>query len=458
MVKLAKSDITANATILNIKGYKFETSNTHLVTEGTLDAPKAIVTDENCQAYTITPSWEKVANADYYEIQFEDRIYTTIKNCELLFENLTPETTYTFNIRAVNKSGTSKWTTIKSTTKSNPLEFALTGLSATTTCRNQGGQTPNRLFDFEEGNIWHTIYGEKSVPFDMVIDLNGMNTLDKLHYLGREDGGNGTILKAEISYSTNKENWSTPVAIEWKNTPDTKIFEFNGNPKARFVKIHVSQAVGNFGSGREIYIFKVPNTETFIPGDINKDKKVDENDLISYLNYTGLRNSDSDFEYVSIGDINENGLIDAYDISVAATRIEDGVYANPEEIVAGNISIIADKNSYKAGEEVVITIKGTGLSNVNAISLAIPYDSNEYEYVTTKATNTANMSNYTKNRLHNNDDTAVYPTFVNVANQPTLNGDIDIATITLKAKKNIKFNLKSIDGIIVDKNLNTIRF
>lgn len=458
MVKLAKSDITANATILNIKGYKFETSNTHLVTEGTLDAPKAFVTDENCQAYTITPSWEKVANADYYEIQFEDRIYTTIKNCELLFENLTPETTYTFNIRAVNKSGTSKWTTIKSTTKSNPLEFALTGLSATTTCRNQGGQTPNRLFDFEEGNIWHTIYGEKSVPFDMVIDLNGMNTLDKLHYLGREDGGNGTILKAEISYSTNKENWSTPVAIEWKNTPDTKIFEFNGNPKARFVKIHVSQAVGNFGSGREIYIFKVPNTETFIPGDINKDKKVDENDLISYLNYTGLRNSDSDFEYVSIGDINENGLIDAYDISVAATRIEDGVYANPEEIVAGNISIIADKNSYKAGEEVVITIKGTGLSNVNAISLAIPYDSNEYEYVTTKATNTANMSNYTKNRLHNNDDTAVYPTFVNVANQPTLNGDIDIATITLKAKKNIKFNLKSIDGIIVDKNLNTIRF
>ena len=458
MVKLAKSDVTAAATTLTIKGYKFDTANSHLVTEGALEAPAATVTDENCQAYTITPTWEKVAGADYYEIEFEGRIYTTIKECKLLFEDLKPETTYKFNVRAVNKSGASEWAAIESTTKSNPLEFALTGLSATTTCRNQGGQGPNRLFDFEEGNIWHTIYGESSVPFDMIIDLNGLSVLDKLHYLGREDGGNGTIINAEISYSTNKENWSEPVAVKWERTPDTKVFTFDGNPKARFVKIHVSEAVGNFGSGREMYIFKVPGTETYLPGDINKDKKVDENDLTSYLNYTGLRSSDSDFEYVSIGDMNENGIIDAYDISVAATRIEDGVYAHPSQVVAGSISIAADKKSYKAGEEVVITISGKGLANVNALGFAIPYDSNDYEYVTVNTLNTANMSNYTKNRLHGNGTTAIYPTFVNVADQPTLNGDVEIATITLKAKKNIKFDLKAIDGVLVDKNLNSIKF
>ena len=458
MVKLAKSDVTAAATTLTLKGYKFDTPNTYLATEGALEAPKATVTDDNCQAYTITPTWEKVEGADYYEIEFEGRTYTTIKECKLLFEDLKPETTYKFNVRAVNKSGASEWASIESTTKSNPLEFALTGLSATTTCRNQGGQGTNRLFDFEEGNIWHTIYGESSVPFDMVIDLNGLSTLDKLHYLGREDGGNGTILEAEISYSTNKESWSEPVTIKWDRTPDTKVFTFDGNPKARFVKIHVSKAVGNFGSGREMYIFKVPGTETYLPGDINKDKKVDENDLTSYMNYTGLRNSDNDFEYISIGDMNENGLIDAYDISVAATRIDDGVYAHPSQVIAGNITIAADKKSYKAGEEVVITIKGTGLANVNALGFAIPYDSNEYEYVTVTALNTANMSNYTKNRLHGNGSTVVYPTFVNVANQPTLSGDVEIATITLKAKKNIKFNLKAIDGVLVDKHLNSIKF
>ncbi len=78
--------------------------------------------------------------------------------------------------------------------------------------------------------------------------------------------------------------------------------------------------------------------------------------------------------------------------------------------------------------------------------------------VTVKTINTANMSNYTKNRLHGNGTTAIYPTFVNVAEQPTLNGDVEIATITLKAKKNIKLDLKAIDGVLVDKNLNSIKF
>ena len=458
MVKIAKNDVTANATVLSIKGHKFDVASTLLAKEGALEAPKVTITDENCQAYTVTPTWEEIANADYYEIKFQDRIYSTIKGTSLLFEDLAAVTEYTFAVRAVNKSGVSEWSEIKTTTKSNPLEWALTGVSGTTTCPNQGGQGANRLFDFEEGNIWHTAYGKNAVPFDLVIDLNGLSTLDKLHYLGREDAGNGTITKATICYSTNKETWSEPVAFEWARTPDVKVFTFDGNPKARYIKISVSEAVGNFGSGREMYIFKVPGTETYISGDINKDKKVDENDLTSYLNYTGLRKSDSDFEYISIGDINENGLIDAYDISVAATRVGDGVYEKPENVVAGNITIAADKKSYKAGEEVVITINAEGLNNVNAFSLALPYNTAEYEYVGIEAVGTGNMSNYSKNRLHSNGETAVYPTFINEGNKGTVGGDGALAKVTLKAKKNVKFNIKAVDGVIVDKHLNTIKF
>lgn len=455
MVKVEKSDITAAATTLSIKGYKFETTNSLLTQEGTLAAPTATVTDENCQAYTITPSWEKVANADYYEIMFEGRLYTTIKECKLLFEDLVPETEYDFRIRAVNKSGVSDWTNIKSTTKSNPLEFALTGVSAQTSCPNQGGQGPNRLFDFEEGNIWHTAYGENAVPFDLIIDLNCKATLDKLHYLGREDGGNGTILEATISYSTNKRNWSEPVAISWERTPETKIFTFDNKPVARYIKISVSKAVGNFGSGREMYIFKVPGTETYIPGDINKDKKVDENDLTSYLNYTGLRKSDSDFDYISIGDINENGLIDAYDISVVATKLEDGVNAH-RAAVAGALSISSDKKSYKTGEEVIVTVKGTGLAHVNALSLALPYSTDEYEFVKIEPVNVGSMQNFSKNRMHGNGETVIYPTFVNTGEKAVLEGDIEIAKITFKAKKNIKFKLEAKDAVLVDKALNTV--
>ena len=458
MVKVAKSDVTANATVLNIKGYEFNIESDLLASTGALEAPKATVTDENCQAYTITPTWNEVANADYYEILFNGRIYSTIKGTSLLFEDLTPVTDYTFAVRAVNKDGVSEWCEISTTTKSNPLEWAITGITAATSCPNQGGQGTNRLFDFDEGNIWHTAWSGNAVPFEMVIDLNGLSTLDKLHYLCREDAGNGTITKATLCYSTNKETWSEPMDIKWERNGETKILTFDNKPKARYIKINVTEAVGNFGSGREMYIFKVPGTETYLSGDINKDKKVDENDLTSYLNYTGLRKSDSDFEYISIGDINENGLIDAYDISTAATRIGDGVYEKPENKVAGSLCIEADKKSYKAGEDVVITVKGKALANVNALSIALPYDVNEYEYVGIEALNVAGMSNYSKNRLHSNGNTAVYPTFVNEGNRVTLNGDVEIAKITLKAKKNIKFNIKAVDGIIVDKHLNTIKF
>lgn len=458
MVKIAKNDVTANATVLNIKGYKFNIGSTLLANEGALEAPKATITDENCQAYTLTPSWEKVDNADYYEIQFNGHTYSTIKGTSLLFEDLKPVTDYTFAVRAVNKSGASEWSEIKATTKSNPLEWALTGVTATTSCPNQGGQGTDKLFDYDENSNWHTKWSTSAIPFEMVIDLNGLSTLDKLHYLCREDGGNGTITKATICYSTNKETWSEPVEINWARNGEMKVFNFEGNPNARYIKIYVTEGVGNYGSGREMYIFKVPGSETFLPGDINKDKKVDENDLTSYLNYTGLRNSDSDFEYVSIGDINENGLIDAYDISVAATRIGDGVYERAENTAAGKITITADKKSYKAGEEVVITISGEGLANVNAFGLSLPYNPAEYEYVGIEAVGTGSMSNYSKNRLHSNGSTAVYPTFVNEGNKGTVGGDGTLAKVTFKAKKDVKFNIKATDGVIVDKHLNTVKF
>lgn len=453
-VKIEKNDITANGTTLTIKGYKFDTPNNHLAKGGALQAPEVSAAEE---PYTLEPAWKAVENADYYEIMFNDMLYTTIKNTHLLFEDLTPETEYSFLVRAVNKDGVSEWSKADAKTKNNPLEFAITGITATSTCDNQGGQGTNRLFDFEEGNIWHTKYGESAVPFDMIIDLNSINTLDKLHYLGREDGGNGTILEATISHSTNKENWSNPVAISWKNSPETKEFTFEEKPVARYIKISVSKAVGNFGSGREMYIFKVPGTETFIPGDINKDKKVDENDLTSYLNYTGLRKSDSDFDYISIGDINENGLIDAYDISVVATKLEEGANAYGAN-VAGSLSIAADKKSYKAGEDVTITVSANDMNHVNALSFALPYNTEDYEYVKVEATGTAGMRNFSKNRMHGNGETAVYPTFINVGEQPALQGSSELFTITLKAKRNVKFNLKVVDGMLIDKALNCIKF
>ena len=91
----------------------FAPSEKLLVSTGSLEAPKPQVTDENTTAYTLTPSWNKVTGADYYEIEFNNMLYSTIRDTQLLFEDLRPETTCSFKVRAVNASGTSDWASVR---------------------------------------------------------------------------------------------------------------------------------------------------------------------------------------------------------------------------------------------------------------------------------------------------------------------------------------------------------
>ncbi|MDH8702317.1 hypothetical protein M2138_001678 [Dysgonomonadaceae bacterium PH5-43] len=458
LVKLASTDITANTTVVEVEGFKFAPANTLLAKTGAVSAPiSAKVTDENATAYTLAPSWDIVNNADFYEIEFDGMLYSTIKEPILLFENLEPVTEYTFKLRAVNKDGNSDWNTFMATTKSNPLEFAITGIVGETSVENQG-RSLLKLFDFEEGDdLWHTRYSVNAIPFDLVMDLKSVNQLDKFHYLPRENASNGTILKGSVSYSMDKENWTEVSEFEWKRDNETKVFTFEDRPTARYIKLSVTEGVGNYGSGREIYVFKVPGTESYIPGDINNDKKVDENDLTSYMNYTGLRTVDSDFEYVSIGDINKNGLIDAYDISNVAVKLDGGVENTRIDSLSGVIELSASKQNYSANDDVEITVKGKDLKSVNALSFALTYDAQSYEFVAIEALNMKEMVNLTKDRLHSNGVKALYPTFVNMGEKDALEGSEDLFVIKLKAKKNIKFDLKAEDIILVDKRLNVVK-
>lgn len=459
LVKLTSTDITTNPTILNIEGFVFAPAEKYRITPGTLTAPLAKITEENTQAYTLTPTWNKVDNADFYEIEFNGMLYTTIKDTELLFEDLAAETPYSFKIRAVNKDGYSDWAEFNTTTKSNPLEFAIQGIAGETTAENQGGQRINKLFNYDESDTWHTKYGVNSVPFDLTMDLKTINQLDKFHYLPRTDVGNGTILKGIVYYSMDKENWTEAGTFEWARNGDAKVFEFKNHPTARYIKITITEALGGYGSGRELYVFKVPGTESYLPGDINNDRLLDMNDFTSYMNYTGLRKGDADFEgYVSNGDINRNNLIDAYDISVLATRLRGGVETKKDEKVAGTIKISSPKQIYNKGEIIEITVKGIDLSGVNAISFALPYNQQEYEFVGVQPLNMKEMENLTNDRLHTNGVKALYPTFVNIGNKETLEGNEDLFVLKFKAKQKGKFNLKAIDGFLVDKKLNTHKF
>lgn len=459
LVKLAAADITANATVLQVEGFRFTPADRHRITAGALTAPVAQISADNMEAYSLKPTWDRVVNADFYEIDFMDMRYTTIKDTELLFKDLTPETAYSFKIRAVNKDGVSDWVTFGATTKSDPLEFAIRGIKGECSAASQGRIGVRRLFDFvETGDVWHTKYREKAVPFDLVMDLVTVNQLHKFHYLPRTNAGNGTLLKGTVSYSMNKEQWTEAGSFEWKLNDDVKIFDFEDYPTARYVKLSVTEAVGNYGSGKEIYVFKVPGTESYLQGDINLDGKIDSNDLTSYTNYTGLRKGDSDFEgYISNGDINKNGLIDAYDISVVATQLEDGADNRGTEKVGGMIEISSPKQVYDKGETIEVRVKGIDLHAVNAFSFALPYEQQDYEYVGVELQNMNEMENLTYDRLHTNGSKALYPTFVNVGNKKALEGTADLCILKFKAKRKVKFGLKIMDGLLVDKQLNTYK-
>lgn len=459
IVRLASSDITANPTVLSLEGFEFEPANPHKVSTGALAIPvNAQVSEINTEAYTLLPTWDKVANADYYEIEFNDMLYTTIRDTELLFDGLLAETPYTFKLRAVNKEGVSDWAEFKATTKSNPLEFAIQGIIGETSVENQGGSRINKLFDFDESNTWHTKWGMNAVPFDLVMDLNTVNQLDKFHYLPRDGKGNGILLKGSVYTSHDKENWTEAGAFVWENNDDVKVFEFKNKPTARFIKMAITDGVGGYGSGRELYVFKVPGSESYLPGDINNDRLIDRNDLTSYINYTGLRKGDADFEgYISNGDINKNNLIDAYDISVLATRLDGGVSKDSIARIGGKLELIPSKRNYAAGDVIEIRVKGVDLKSVNALSFALPYNPQDFDFVGVEALNMKAMDNLTNDRLHTNGTKAVYPTFVNVGKQEAIEGTQDLFILKLKARRNGKFELKPTDGFLVDKELHTVR-
>ena len=456
MVKIAATDVTKNEVKVTVEGYLFAVGDPSATKTGALAAPAITFTEENIEPYALTPTWEVQPEADYYEIEFEGMLYSTIREGKLRFEDLKAETEYTFRLRAVNASGTSKWAEAKVQTLSNPLEFAIPGIKGETTCKNQPGQGINKFFDYDEASVWHTDWAGGAIPFTMEIDLGGVNVLDKLVYLPREDGGNGTLLQGSISYSTDRKSWSEPVAFTWAPDGTAKTVTFDGKSSARYMKMDVTSARGNFGSGRELYIFKVPGSETVLQGDINHDNRVDMDDFTSYMNYTGLRAGDSDFDgYISGGDINKNGLIDAYDIATVGVVVRGGVRTYGMGTLGGSLELVAPK-SIREGEEVKVVIRGNGLNEVNAWSVALPYDATRLEYVKTSPVGTKEMENLTYDRLHKNGQKALYPTFVNTGNKEVLNGTGNLVEITFKARTSGELNLEMKDVMLVDKKLNTI--
>ncbi len=460
LVKIPSTDVTVNDIRVTMRGYGLDKRNPLASHKGTLSKPSDVaVTQENRKPYSLVPSWRKVDGADYYEILYDSMVYTGIRQNSLEFADLQPNTEYRFRVRAVNGDGHSDWTELQAKTSENPLEFAIKGITASCTATDQPGNGIRKLFDWDDQSMWHTKWGTKAVPFEMVVDLHSVNTLDKMVYIPRQVGANGMIMSGTVACSMDKNSWTDAGKIEWAMDASHKAFVFEEHPTARYIRIKVEKGYGGFGSGQELYVFKVKGTPSYIPGDINNDGQLDENDLTSYLNYTGLRQGDKDFEgYVSKGDINGNGLIDAYDISNVAVELEGRARQEAGKAVGGKLLLVPDKKTYKAGDTAEITVRGFGLQAVNALSFALAYAPTEYEFVSATSIALKEMRNFTNDRLHSNGQKSLYPTFINVGNKPLLEGSDDLFVLRFKVKKAGAFGPKMTDGILVGRNLQKSEF
>ena len=427
------------------------------------------------EGVSLPTSWQTSADETRYELMFENMLYKNISDTaqalNMLREPLKPETTYLYKLRTVGRGGVSPWKEYSFRTADDPLKLAMHGLTATCTVAAEPGADISHLFDLDErGELWHTDWqNNEAVPFTIDIDMHATTELDHITYVPRDNAGNGTILAGTLQTSADGQTWSEPQPFQWARNNKKKTIDLasvaplssEGRDKGReetirYLRLTVTQAVGGFGSGAELYAFRKPGAKVLIPGDINQDGRIDENDLISYLNYTGLRQGDSDFDgYVSLGDVNHNGLIDAQDISYVATQIEGGVGLS-DRLLAGNVTMKPDRQQYNAGDNIVITVTGRDLSGVNALSFALPYNQQQMQFVRVELVAVAAMHNMTNDRLHSNGDRVLYPTFVNIGQQPLIEGSSELFRLHFKALAKLSLRQLPFTGMLVNRQLEVI--
>lgn len=455
-----KVDLTKSTVTIEIEGLEQDFSNPMLSKHGVLSDVSRMNVQSSAEANLATLKWQPMPDADYYEVLFQGQLYSTILQHEYVLEGLSPLSHYEYKVRAVNADGESGWVSASFDTPDDPLRDAIRGMRGECTTEAQSGQSVSHLFDFDETTVWHTDWNATAVPFDLIVDMRSVSLLDKLQYVPRSDAANGTILEGQVEVSVDRQHWTPVSSFVWERTASIKQVPLTMvDWPVRFVRLHVTKAVGNFGSGQQLYVFRVPGSEHYVPGDLNQDGRIDENDLTSYTNYMGLRAGDPDFEgYISRGDLNRNGLIDAYDVSTVAVELENGVSSTKVPAVEGSVTVKASKPQYNAGEEVVLTVTGKGLRSVNAISMALPYDAACFEYVGVEAPELSQMCNLTNVRLHKNGQKAVYPTFVNLGEKKYVEGDLVVMKVKFRALKKGRFDLKVLDGMLLDKYTHVVAF
>ena len=406
---------------------------------------------------SITLGWEASSGAVSYDVEADGNVYRNILDTTYVHEGLKFSTEHKYRVRAVNAEGNySDWSKeLTVATDDDPYRNVPEPAKITWTGSIYGNHKPDLAFDhqFQSGDGgFHS--GEGAVGKDLIVDFGKFYQLDKLEYYPRDDAGNGTVTKMNISTSMDGIHWTEPKTYNWDRNGNMKEVDLSGT-RARFVKMTPQASVGGYFSASEIMIFKEDGTEGKIVGDVNNSGSLDENDLTFFENYAGLIPSDKDWEYVKNmnADLDGNNLVDAFDLAYVATQLNGGI-SNPAEGVEGKIRLVPSKTNIKEGETINVDVYGIGLKNVNTFSVNIPVDTATYSMTpASSSVSSVYMRNFSKTRSHTNGTVDNFIMFTNIGKQETLNGSGVIASFTLTAKKDFTWQVRESGAAVVGQDL-----
>lgn len=476
-VKVQKTDITANKVTLTVDGF----DNTQV--EEVVDAEKPIVPtglkaeDENVTDKAIKLEWDKVEGENTtYDLLINDVVYTNVfkateseKTPYYAHTELQFDTDYAYQVRAVNTKGASEWSeALNVKTKLDRYRNVPRNMTAKASSE-QSGSGAAQAVDGKDDTQWHSNWSTgNKLPHTFEIDMKLAYQLDKFEYLPRPDAGNGTILKYNLDVSLDGKVYKNIIEDgTFARNKDIKTIAFDENVTARYIKLTITDAVGGFGSAQEFRPYKKDKTEGMVVGENIPNGEIDEGDLLFFASYMGVDETDTAWEQVSKVDINYNGVIDAYDLMYVAGQLGETPLKATGKPIAGSLDIRPDKEQIKAGEEFTVDIIGVGLKDINAFNLELKLDPNKYEVVTACSADDncgiVSPTNATKGMLNysilggvGKAEQRIMAAFSNKGSQATVEGTNTVATIKLKAKKDLKFDMAITRSLLVNTSFATI--
>ncbi|WP_294560969.1 discoidin domain-containing protein [uncultured Traorella sp.] len=486
-VKFAETNAEVNEQQLIIHGF---VNDGHLPADEIneeLSVPQDLKADEVSFDY-VTLSWGAVKDAQSYDVEADGIIYSLISSNSYTHKGLSYLTDHTYRVRAVNQDGYSEWSEpFKAQTEDNPYRNVPSNMSVS----YDNGEVPTayagKFANMVDGDDTSEYSSRDAGVFNgksFTIDMKKVYTLEKLEYAFRKDYGNGTIQKLGIAYSTDGVTWKTyadeitlnltndncPLgssSVQNANARYTTI-EFDQPFKARYLKLTTVQTSGGFLQAYEIRPYHADGETGILPGDYDNNGTINGNDEVWLENHhpdaAGSRKGQAIYDAAppsgtGAHDLNENGIFDAADIAILTSQLNGGVKEKLD--ASGIVAVVPSKTSVSAGENFTVDVYGSNLKNVYAFDFELTFEhgalsSASDDFKVESSTKTSNMKIY--ENLHEGDaNDRVYAAFTNIGDQALVNGDIKLATVALKANKELQLNdLKASFSLLVGSSLNYV--